>query len=459
MNSRYINLFRFFFASQDLILLNLVHIVLVYVLGQEMSNPQSYMIFFLVTNILWLSCGYITGLYVNNGLIDFMRYSKHTVKAFLLYFFLLLLYFFVLKFNYSRLFLSLDIGSFVTLLILDRVIIVLWTSSRMGETAKKRVIVLGYNELSKKLVSYMDMNPERVSMEGYFEEYERVNELSNYPILGSIDESVIYAIKNNISEIYSTLSPEDYPIIYELATTAERNLIRFKFVPDFKLIVNRNVYLEYMQEIPVLSTRPEPLEDMANRVKKRVFDIAFSLAVIIFLLSWLMPIIAILVKLTSRGPIFFIQLRSGKDNQQFKCYKFRSLLVNTQSDLVQVTKGDSRYTPIGKFLRRSNIDELPQFFNVLIGNMSVVGPRPHMLTHTESFSKIINEYMIRHFVKPGVTGWAQINGYRGEIKEEMQLRKRIEYDIWYLENWSLWLDLKIIFLTVYNTMKGDKYAY
>jgi putative colanic acid biosynthesis UDP-glucose lipid carrier transferase len=168
---------------------------------------------------------------------------------------------------------------------------------------------------------------------------------------------------------------------------------------------------------------------------------------------------AILIKLTSRGPVFFAQLRSGRNNKSFYCYKFRTLRVNKEADSTQVTMNDTRITPLGRFLRKTNIDELPQFINVLMGDMSVVGPRPHMLRHTEDYSRLLNEYMVRHFVKPGVTGWAQVHGFRGEIRRKEQLRRRIEHDIWYLENWSLWLDLRIILLTIYVTVRGDKNAY
>jgi putative colanic acid biosynthesis UDP-glucose lipid carrier transferase len=181
--------------------------------------------------------------------------------------------------------------------------------------------------------------------------------------------------------------------------------------------------------------------------------------VTIFLLSWLVPIIALLIKLDSKGPVFFLQERSGKNNEPFTCIKFRSLAVNKESDSKQVTKGDTRITKLGKFLRKSSIDELPQFFNVLTGDMSVVGPRPHMLKHTEEYSAIIMKYMIRHYQKPGVTGHAQVNGFRGEIKTEEQLIKRIEYDVWYIENWNIWLDLKIIIQTVVVTIKGQDNAF
>jgi putative colanic acid biosynthesis UDP-glucose lipid carrier transferase len=236
-------------------------------------------------------------------------------------------------------------------------------------------------------------------------------------------------------------------------------MIRFKFVPDFRMFVNRNIHVDIVESIPILSFRSEPLEDIVASSKKRLFDIMFSLFIIVFLLSWLVPLLAILIKINSRGPVFFVQLRSGKDNQEFRCFKFRTLKVNKDADSKQVTRDDSRFTKLGKFLRKTSLDELPQFFNVLLGDMSVVGPRPHMLKHTEDYSRLLDEYMIRHFVKPGVTGWAQVNGFRGEIKDKEQLRKRIEYDIWYLENWSLWLDIRVIFLTLYVTLKGDKNAF
>jgi putative colanic acid biosynthesis UDP-glucose lipid carrier transferase len=205
--------------------------------------------------------------------------------------------------------------------------------------------------------------------------------------------------------------------------------------------------------------RTEPLNDVSNRIKKRLFDVGVSLLVIIFILSWLIPIMAILILLESRGPVFFVQERSGRDNQPFKCYKFRSMRVNKDANSKQATRNDSRMTRIGRIMRRTNIDEFPQFINVLKGEMSIVGPRPHMLKHTEDYSKVIGQYMIRQFLTPGITGWAQVNGFRGETKTIMQMQQRVEHDIWYMENWSIWLDVRIMFLTVYNTFKGNKNAF
>jgi putative colanic acid biosysnthesis UDP-glucose lipid carrier transferase len=201
------------------------------------------------------------------------------------------------------------------------------------------------------------------------------------------------------------------------------------------------------------------LEDLGNRIKKRIFDLVIASFVLIFILSWMIPLISLLIKITSKGPIFFVQKRSGKNKLHFKCLKFRSMNVNSLAHLKQATKNDDRLTSVGRFLRSSSLDEFPQFLNVLRGHMSIVGPRPHMLKQTDEYSKVVNQYMVRHFLKPGITGWAQVNGYRGEVNSTEKLQGRVEHDVWYMENWSVWLDLKIIFLTAYNVIRGDKNAF
>ncbi len=461
MNNTYTNLYRFFFALVDFLSINIIHLALVLSLNRvHGNNSQKYTILFIVSNIVWLACAYLTGLYLNDQFFNFEKFAKRTVQAFALFISSTLLFIFLYNFNYSRLFVSLNIIGVGISLLFSRILFV-WGVTYFGkqERFNKKVVLLGYNDLSKQLVNYFSTNSKSISIEGYFEDYHNVNELSVFPILGNRDECVSYAIEHNVREIYSTISPEKHSYVYELAQTAERNMIRFKFVPDFRMFVNRNIHVDIVESIPILSFRSEPLEDIVASSKKRIFDILFSLLITVLLLSWLVPLLAILIKLNSRGPVFFVQLRSGKDNRQFRCFKFRTLTVNKEADSKQVTRDDTRFTKLGKFLRKSSLDELPQFFNVLLGDMSVVGPRPHMLKHTEDYSRLLDEYMIRHFVKPGVTGWAQVNGFRGEIKEDVQLRKRIEHDIWYLENWSLWLDVRIIFLTLYVTFKGDNNAF
>jgi putative colanic acid biosysnthesis UDP-glucose lipid carrier transferase len=244
-----------------------------------------------------------------------------------------------------------------------------------------------------------------------------------------------------------------------LMNQADQACIRFRIIPDLTHFIRKPVHIDYLNDMPVLSLRKEPLDDVGNRIKKRFYDIVVSSLVILFILSWLVPIIALLIWLDNRGPVFFIQQRSGKDGKPFNCIKFRSMKVNKESDSKMASKGDSRITKLGRFLRKSSLDELPQFFNVFMSDMSVVGPRPHMVKQTDDYSKIINHYMIRHFLKPGITGWAQIHGYRGEIKLIEDINGRVEYDLWYLENWSLWLDTRIIVLTAFNMAKGEKNAY
>lgn len=177
------------------------------------------------------------------------------------------------------------------------------------------------------------------------------------------------------------------------------------------------------------------------------------------MLSWLVPVIGLLIKIESRGPVFFVQKRSGRYNDVFRCLKFRTMTVSDKSDLVQATKGDNRITRVGAFLRKTSLDEFPQFLNVFMGDMSIIGPRPHMLAHTEQYRNLINRYMVRQFVKPGISGWAQVNGYRGETETTELMEKRVEHDIWYMENWSLMLDIRILFLTVINMIRGEERAY
>ena len=206
--------------------------------------------------------------------------------------------------------------------------------------------------------------------------------------------------------------------------------------------------MEYVGSFVMFNPQEIPLDRLTYRTAKRVFDIAFSLSVIILLFSWLFPIIALIIKLDSKGPVFFIQRRTGINNKTFYCLKFRTMRTNKDADIRQATKDDERITPIGNFLRKTNIDELPQFFNVLKGDMSVVGPRPHMLKHTKQYSALIEHYQVRHFVKPGITGWAQVNGYRGLTDELWKMEKRVEYDMEYLTNWTFYWDVKIIYMTV-----------
>jgi putative colanic acid biosynthesis UDP-glucose lipid carrier transferase len=318
---------------------------------------------------------------------------------------------------------------------------------------------VGYNFNSLKLAAYFEEDAINTNLVGFAEDEHNVKELTRYPIVSGVREALKTAIDMDIQEIYSTIAPNQNKFIYKLMEDAEKQCIRFKIVPDLSNFYPKPLTVDYIRDLPILSLRSEPLEDVGNRIKKRLLDIIISSFVVVFILSWLIPLLGLLIFLESKGPIFFIQKRTGKNNQEFRCLKFRSMKINKDSDLKQASRSDSRITKIGKFMRKTNLDEFPQFINVLRGEMSLVGPRPHMLKHTDDYSKIVDQYMIRHFLKPGITGWAQINGYRGEITEPHQIKMRVSNDLWYLENWNVWLDLRIIFLTIYSMFKGDKNAF
>ena len=275
----------------------------------------------------------------------------------------------------------------------------------------------------------------------------------------SLQNCFDFVIENNIDEIYFSAKELTNLQIIKLIDFADNNLRELKFIPDNKEIFSKKLKYEYYDYIPILSLREIPLQEPIYKFLKRVFDIIFSSSVIIFILSWLTPLVAILIKLESKGPVFFKQARNGFNYKEFYCYKFRSMTPNSEANFYQATRGDQRITNIGKFIRKTSIDELPQFFNVLFGDMSVVGPRPHMVSHTDMYAKRIDKFMVRHFVKPGITGLAQISGYRGEVETDKDIIGRVKFDIFYIENWSLLLDLKIIFKTAINAVKGEEKAY
>ncbi len=324
----------------------------------------------------------------------------------------------------------------------------------------KKIVILGSSQLSLELYHYFKDNPNSgYVVQGYFAEQKEEGLPEDFHYLGAVSNSVAYASKNGISEIFSALSSNQLELVKSLMQEADHKLIRFRFVPDLSVFLDKNIMVEYYGALPIISPRKEPLEVKVNELLKQSFDYIFATGVVLFIMSWLVPIIAIAIKLDSRGPVFFRQLRSGKDNKPFFCLKFRSMRVNAEADILQASKNDKRITRIGAFLRRTSLDEFPQFFNVLRGDMSIVGPRPHMLKHSEDYSQIIDDFMVRQFVNPGITGWAQVNGLRGETKETSSMMKRVKADLWYMENWSFLLDFKIVFLTVWQAIKRDEKAY
>ena len=444
---RYSNLIRPLFGFIDLVIINMA------VFYFEI-NLKSVYAFCLYISICWIIIA------VKNHFYEIHRYTRLIKIGPLLFrqivFFAIALYAYIGFFKQplmSRLalgdylllvFLLISVFKFLTIFLLKKY------RSVLGSNIRK-VVVIGNNEKTRQLIETFNT---RLDFGYKFDAQFSIKD-EGFTIENCFD----YIIENDIDEIYFSVAELSNKQINKLKDFADNNLRELKFIPDNKEIYSKKLQYEYYNYIPVLSLRVIPLQEPVSQFVKRFFDILFSLFVIVFVLSWLTPILAICIKLESKGPVFFKQSRNGFNYQEFDCYKFRSMTPNKDAHLHQATKGDDRITKVGVFIRKTSMDELPQFFNVLFGDMSVVGPRPHMVSHTNMYAQRIDKFMVRHFVKPGITGLAQVSGFRGEVEKDDDIVSRVKYDIFYIENWSLLLDVKIILQTVTNAIKGEEKAY
>jgi putative colanic acid biosynthesis UDP-glucose lipid carrier transferase len=465
MSQKYTTFFRGIHISLDYVLLN-ISLYVAYLLEQpdfKLEMPTyEHKLFFWVLNLLWFLSTQLSGLYNNILKRDTQPIIKATLISLIIFVGIPLIARTLLPsaglthsyFLYISLVFLFVMISWKTLYIFLR-----QTLHRLL-VEKQKVVIIGADTAGIELYEYLAANPQLgYQVAGIFDDRTPKNQL-NIPFIfiGKVKDCMNYVAANGITEIFCALPSGEKERINRLMQAADQQMVRFRLVPDLNGF-DKQVKVELYDYIPVLTPRQEPLENKSNELVKRVFDILFASFVMVFLLSWFIPLIAVIIKLNSKGPVFFKQLRSGKDNQPFYCYKFRSMTVNTDSDSRQASKGDMRITKVGAFLRKTSIDELPQFINVLRGEMSIVGPRPHMLKHTEDYAHLIDNYMVRQFLTPGITGWAQVNGYRGETKELTAMSNRVNADIWYLENWSFLLDIKIVFLTVWQSVKGHENAF
>jgi putative colanic acid biosynthesis UDP-glucose lipid carrier transferase len=449
--------------TMDFFLLNSSYFITINVVHNSISpnfdNPFVQLI--LALNIFWIILTFFLGAYAERMIIDFESFTKRTVQIYFFWIISILFYLVFLRDTYfSRIFLIIIITNFGLGLFLSRFFYFgLKHYFKFKNHFVNRVLILGFNETANKLAHYFEEEGINTQLLGFIEDKKNIRELSHYPIIADLKKTIEVAKRLEVQEIFSTITPEQNNFIYSLMLEAEKECMRFKVVPNLSIFLSKPVVIDYIRDLPILSLRSEPLDDVGNRFKKRIIDIVVSLFAIVFFLSWMIPIFGLLILLESNGPIFFAQLRTGRNNKAFFCLKFRTMKVNVDSDSKQATKNDSRVTRLGLIMRKTSLDEFPQFINVLKGEMSIVGPRPHMLKHTDDFSKIVEHYMTRQFLKPGITGWAQINSFRGEITNQEQIKMRVASDLWYLENWNIWLDLRILFLTIYHVFKGDKNAY
>jgi len=444
---RYSGYIRPFSYLIDLIIIN----VLAFYIVPFHTNEVFYS---LIISVSWFSFATYLGFY------EVYRYTKliAILNCALKQWIVFTLFCLALELYYSELANQKRVVLFTTLVIVLVLIIKLFVYYFLRKFRvlfggnNRRIVLMGNDESIAPLRHFFTENPDYgyrlvniFNLEGKKEQ--------------RIDECLSFVLNRKMDEIYCSMADLSEEEVIAIINFADNNLVTLKFIPTEKQVLSRSVKFEYYDYIPVITLRDILQDETLNKFIKRFFDIIFSSIIIIGLLSWLTPILAIIIKWESKGPLFFIQKRNGLNYKEFNCYKFRSMELNDKADIDLASKNDIRITKVGKFIRKTSIDELPQFFNVIFGDMSVVGPRPHMVSVTNLYAAKVDKFMVRHFVKPGITGLAQTKGFRGEVEKEEDIINRVKYDIFYMENWSILLDIKIIFNTIFSIIKGDEKAF
>lgn len=431
--------------------------------GTSIDYVEYYVSFALLFRILWVLAWLAVVVFNNLNILGNLFSARDLLSNFgyTLLLHALILSAYIFSFGdvpHSRIFLGISYGLTAVFLLAFRAFFVgvLRYFIHVGRQ-DRRVVIVGANYAGNDLYHYFITNKALgYKFMGFFDD---TPELTHLIVKGRLNHLKDYCLNQGVNEIYYALSLTSAELIKDLTDFADQHFIYFKIAPDFRGLLHRKVNIDFYDQVPIMTFRQEPLQVWLNRAVKRGFDIAFSTLVILLIFPWLFPLVALCIKLDSRGPVIFRQQRSGRRNQAFTCYKFRTMREESEEARRKRVYGGQRVTAVGAFLRKTSIDELPQFINVLLGQMSVVGPRPHMLQHTEEYSRLIEKYLVRHFVSPGITGYAQVHGLRGEISDPYLMKKRLEYDTWYIENWSLPLDVKIILMTISNVLRGEENAY
>lgn len=445
---------------KQLLFFNLVaEIVLIYVSAMFLGENVYTEDVFIFSVIVWVIGVFIsenyfilktTGLLANN--IQYLRLLVNVSLLSLVYIFFTEKQEFVNAFTLYFIFLLL-----FTLVIWRNIMLFMMKRLQAKKAPFSRLIIVGLSDEVMHFKNFIEQKKEyKVQVDGIFSDIS----YGNISITDTIDQSIVFCQQHPIDQIICSMEQLNKKYLASLIEFAENNLINIRIIPDSSRVIGQNFETTFIDNIPLLKLKDKPLNKKLNAFLKRAFDIAFSLSVILFIFPWLFPIIILFIMIDSRGPIFFRQQRTGQFNSSFPCIKFRTMVVNNDAHKEQARKGDPRVTKVGAFLRKTSLDELPQFFNVLIGDMSIVGPRPHMVKHTEEYSKLIDTYMRRHQVKPGITGLAQVMGYRGETQHDLHLMKmRVRMDRFYIENWSFYLDFKIIYSTIITVFKPKNEVY
>lgn len=421
-----------------------------------------------IKNIPWVVLVYIIGFsfsYVLFPSLIQLRLIKYediikraTSTCFMMLLFVSLIIFVSKPFaDFPRTFLFYSMLAYFIFMLTERIILrKILMRFRANKGNLKNVILVGNEQTVYQLFEILKTPIYGYNIVGFFYDGECTNqEMAAKRLGGTGDIYGWLTVHSNINEIYGYFPKEQHDTINMMSKFCDNHLIRFYYIPAIN-VFKGNMAITFIEGIPVIARREEPLRKDSNKLAKRIFDIIFSSFVLLLIFPWIFIFVSVMIKIQSPGPIFFLQERTGLDGKIFKCIKFRSMKVNNDADEIQATKNDPRKFPFGDFMRKTNIDELPQFINVFLGDMSVVGPRPHMLKHTAEYSKLINHFMVRHFAKPGITGLAQVSGFRGETRYIDQMEGRVKKDIEYIENWTFLLDLKIIVKTVTNMFGKEK---
>lgn len=415
------------------------------------------------TVVLWVN---LSWLFIGIGL---SFYSIDRKERFINKFHKFLRHFFVFSLSYFTVlaFMKIDFYPKEQILVLVILLVFLSTYRWLFFESRKlyrktgrnylNVVILGNDKNLNRIERIFNKPDYGYRYLGYFHNKNKNLTLGRH--LGSFEDSFKYIIDMQVDEIYCSVSQFTFEELTRLRSFADNNLKKLKLIPDNKGVYTTSMEFEIFENVPVLNLRKSPLDKNYAKYGKRIFDILASSFMIVFVLSWLIPVMFLANLLESRGPVIFKQLRHGEKKKSFWCYKFRSMAVNKGANSQMCTRNDLRVTKIGKFIRKTSIDELPQFVNVFLGDMSIVGPRPHMHAHTTEYQTGVDKYLVRHFVKPGITGLAQVRGYRGEITNKADIINRTRMDIFYLEKWTPWLDLRIIYETIMNSIIGDDKAY
>jgi putative colanic acid biosynthesis UDP-glucose lipid carrier transferase len=461
-SSYYLRLFS------DLLVLSAVFIVSA-ILAQSFHTlmVRNYMYILLTgLNFAWYFTSNINGFYESSSLRSFSYQFNNILKNAFVQIIAAILFIFITKEDlFTRNFIF--IYSFLLVVFISfriQLFKVLVNKLRLRDKNLQNIVIIGSGEVAKNFYSSTIKNRQfGYHFAGYLDDKQK--ESSNTELIGRIDDLENIIESRNINEVVIALPMYAFEYLDHIIKVCNRHAVRVHIIPDYFRYVSKKFRISMFENFPIITIRDEPLAEAHWRFIKRLFDVVFSSLVIVLFLSWLIPLMAILIKIFSGGPVFFIQRRVGMKNKLFYFYKFRTLITNGKAEeesYSPVTPGDSRITVIGKILRRTNLDELPQFFNILKGDMSIVGPRPHFIPYDQVYAEIVDEIKLRSRVRPGLTGWAQVHGLRGDsldpIENEWRMRKRIEYDIWYIENWSIWLDIQIIFLTIWQMIKRETKA-